>query len=382
MLKLVREHLEQTGVGYAWHTGEVPQQRRRGEINRFKNDPDCRVFISSDAGATGLNLQVANVVINLDLPWNPARLEQRIARAWRKHQRRAVTVINLVCEESIEHRILHLLEEKRSLAAGVLDGEGDSEMPLPSGRKMLVERLAQLMETPLAEAAAVVPPLSLEALPQELEARHPGELEQLAVYGPDTRRTVFAVVRGEAEVKAAELASLLERCGETSAALEVVDQQTMGVIQRLIDAGVLSLNTPQQTLHRGPVLQQREREVRRARLEAARQCLVTAQRRLGMAQVLADGGFEAEALAPLGQALEAGLTGLAKAIDGDHGHEPVALECVQSELLPRGGLVPEVVALLATLRAGPGVLQREWLTGVATVLEQIDERLDRWSLEG
>ncbi|MGH9623083.1 MAG: DEAD/DEAH box helicase, partial [Bryobacteraceae bacterium] len=119
MLELVRERVEATGIGYALHTGKVHQRRRRDELNRFKQDPACRLLLSSDSGATGLNLQAANVVINLDLPWNPARLEQRIARAWRKHQRRTVSVINLVCEDSIEHRILHLLEQKRTLAEGV-----------------------------------------------------------------------------------------------------------------------------------------------------------------------------------------------------------------------------------------------------------------------
>jgi len=99
--------------------------KRRQEINRFKQDPDCRLFLSTDSGATGLNLQAANVVINLDLPWNPARLEQRIARAWRKHQTRSVEVINLVCENSIEHRMVSMLSQKQQLADGVLDGRGD-----------------------------------------------------------------------------------------------------------------------------------------------------------------------------------------------------------------------------------------------------------------
>jgi len=67
-------------VGFAWHTGSVPQKARRAEIHRFKNDPDCRLFLSTDSGSVGLNLQAANAVINLDLPWNPAKLEQRIAR--------------------------------------------------------------------------------------------------------------------------------------------------------------------------------------------------------------------------------------------------------------------------------------------------------------
>lgn len=53
MLELVRERCGQLGIGHAWHTGSVPQQRRRAEINAFKNDPACRVFLSTDSGSTG-----------------------------------------------------------------------------------------------------------------------------------------------------------------------------------------------------------------------------------------------------------------------------------------------------------------------------------------
>ena len=49
-------------------------------VHRFQHDPDCRAIIMSNAGSTGLNLQAANTVINVDLPWNPTRLEQRIGR--------------------------------------------------------------------------------------------------------------------------------------------------------------------------------------------------------------------------------------------------------------------------------------------------------------
>ena len=85
MLELARELCQRLKLGFAWHTGAVPQKRRRAEINLFKSDPGCRVFLSTDSGAAGLNLQNASVVVNCDLPWNPAKLEQRIARAWRKH---------------------------------------------------------------------------------------------------------------------------------------------------------------------------------------------------------------------------------------------------------------------------------------------------------
>jgi len=118
MLELVRDLCRKRGLGCAWHTGSVPQLRRRAEINLFKNNPDCRVFLSTDAGSTGLNLQNASVVINCDLPWNPARLEQRIARAWRKFQSRPVTVVNLISQDTIEERMLGTLANKQALAQG------------------------------------------------------------------------------------------------------------------------------------------------------------------------------------------------------------------------------------------------------------------------
>src|SRR5438552_8264084 len=136
MLELVQGLCRRMRLGFAWHTGSVPQQRRRGEINAFKNDPECLVFLSTDAGATGLNLQNASVVINCDLPWNPAKLEQRIARAWRKHQTRPVTVINLISENTIEQKMLGTLSNKQALADGVLDHIGDlSKIQLRSGRQ-------------------------------------------------------------------------------------------------------------------------------------------------------------------------------------------------------------------------------------------------------
>ena len=146
MLARVRAHAESAGIGYAWHTGSVPQQRRRAEILAFRQDPACRLFLSTDSGGVGLNLQNASVVINCDLPWNPAKLEQRIARAWRKNQLRPVTVINLVAENTIEHGMLASLANKQELAHGVLDGEGDlKNVTLKRGRQDLLKRLEQAL---------------------------------------------------------------------------------------------------------------------------------------------------------------------------------------------------------------------------------------------
>ena len=143
MLSLVQDLLAEKQIGYALHVGHIPQQKRRVEINRFKQDPECRIFLSSESGGSGLNLQAASVVINLDLPWNPAKLEQRIARAWRKNQKRHVQVINLVSENTIEHAMLAKLAYKQNLSNAVLDG-----VALPEedrDYKTFVQRLTELM---------------------------------------------------------------------------------------------------------------------------------------------------------------------------------------------------------------------------------------------
>lgn len=147
MLELVRDHLERHKTGYAWHTGSVPQKKRRAEINAFKQDPECRIFLCTESGGVGLNLQNASLVINLDLPWNPAKLEQRIARAWRKGQTRPVHVINLIAEGTIEHGMLETLAHKQGLADGVLDGIGElSEIKLKKGGQSFLSRLEQTLE--------------------------------------------------------------------------------------------------------------------------------------------------------------------------------------------------------------------------------------------
>jgi superfamily II DNA/RNA helicase len=147
MLTLIRDYLKSQKIGFAWHTGSVPQKKRRVEIKAFKEDPDCRVFLCTESGGTGLNLQNASIVINMDLPWNPAKLEQRIARAWRKGQTRPVQVINIIAEGTIEHGMLETLAMKQGLSDGVLDGMGDfNEIQLKKGGTSFLKRLEQTLE--------------------------------------------------------------------------------------------------------------------------------------------------------------------------------------------------------------------------------------------
>lgn len=143
--ELIIRRLERRGWGHVLFHGGVPAEKRGELVDRFNNDADCRVFLSTDAGGVGLNLQhAAATVINMDLPWNPAVLEQRIGRVHRLGQSRGVQVVNFVAEGTIEEGMLSLLAFKKSLFAGVLDG-GDSEVFL-HGTKLsrFLDRIEQV----------------------------------------------------------------------------------------------------------------------------------------------------------------------------------------------------------------------------------------------
>jgi superfamily II DNA or RNA helicase len=129
MLRKAAEVLDRLQIGYTMLHGGVPGKQRRRLLEKFRDEPACRVFLSTDAGGTGLNLQSADTVFNLEVPWNPAVLEQRIARVHRIGQHRPVRVINLVTRNSIEERVLKTLQLKRSLFEGIFE-EGADEVSL------------------------------------------------------------------------------------------------------------------------------------------------------------------------------------------------------------------------------------------------------------
>ena len=126
MTRLIAYELDKLGVRYEYLHGGVPSKARRDLINNFTDNPDSRVFLSTDAGSTGLNLQAGSIMINLDLPWNPAVLEQRIARIYRLGQERNVQVINLVSRGTIEESMLGKLRFKTAMFEGVLDNGEDT----------------------------------------------------------------------------------------------------------------------------------------------------------------------------------------------------------------------------------------------------------------
>lgn len=133
MVRLVAMELEARGIRHEFLHGGVPAQKRNELIEQFNNESNCRIFLSTDAGSTGINLQTASILINLDLPWNPAVLEQRIGRIHRIGQEEPIQVLNLVSKNSIEEQMIERLRFKRSMFEGALDG-GDNTIFLSEDR--------------------------------------------------------------------------------------------------------------------------------------------------------------------------------------------------------------------------------------------------------
>jgi superfamily II DNA/RNA helicase len=146
MLDLIEPLLKKRKLPYVRLDGSVPQKQRQELVHEFQTNPDCKLFITTNAGSVGLNLQAANTVINVDLPWNPAVLEQRIGRAHRMGQTQPVQVYVLVTEGTIEENLLQTLSAKKDLALAALDPEANVDtVDMASGMDELKGRLEVLL---------------------------------------------------------------------------------------------------------------------------------------------------------------------------------------------------------------------------------------------
>jgi superfamily II DNA or RNA helicase len=328
MLELVRALCKKMSLGFAWHTGTVPQKKRRAEINAFKNAADCSVFLSTDSGSSGLNLQVANVVVNCDLPWNPAKLEQRIARAWRKNQLNPVTVINLVTERSIENGIMETLEIKKSLAESVLDQKGAvKEINFSGGRQSFLKRLEQILSP--APKRYLIPQPKPRALPSDpglafgllvKEKVNNGLVrceERFPVDGSPS--TIMIVVEQDPLAWQEQLTALYRQnlminrpADAVPPRIQVIDRRTEEALQQLMNAGIIAKTTrairsllPVDSADLSkPVLSPEDRQ----KADAHR---ATLAKKLKMARLLGDGGMLEESCLFLNEAILTAAKGLA-----------------------------------------------------------------------
>jgi len=160
MLDLIGGMLNQEGITYTKLTGKVPASKRHSLIKEFEENDECSVFLSSESGGAGLNLQIADTVINFELPWNPAKKNQRIGRIDRiGQQQQKLHVFNLLSYNSIEIKIATGLLLKQSLFDGVLnEGSLTDEVDFSEkGKSQFIKQLEEVIKDDPHTSAAAIP---------------------------------------------------------------------------------------------------------------------------------------------------------------------------------------------------------------------------------
>ena len=146
--KLIGQILRENNIGFAELNGSVPVKLRGELIKKFETNPYCKIFLSTEAGGSGLNLQVADTLINFELPWNPAKKNQRIGRIDRLGQKsNKLTIFNFITRNSIEQQIASGLLVKQNLFDGVLDGSSKTNFVdfSTKGRSQFIQHLEEFI---------------------------------------------------------------------------------------------------------------------------------------------------------------------------------------------------------------------------------------------
>ncbi len=209
MLDLIEPLLHKRSMEFVRLDGGVPQKRRRQLVDSFQNRMQCQLFMTTNAGATGLNLQAANTVVNIDLPWNPAVLEQRIARAHRMGQKQPVQIYILVTQDTLEENLLATLSAKRDLAMAALDPDaGADRVDMISGMEELKRRLEVLL--------GAVPEASVDGTVQRKAEKEAERQRRVSDAGGQLLVAAFQLLgellpAGESEAQTEALAETFEK---------------------------------------------------------------------------------------------------------------------------------------------------------------------------
>lgn len=190
--QLIGNLLRENNVGFVELNGKIPVKMRGELIHKFESNPEYKVFLSTEAGGTGLNLQIADTIINFELPWNPAKKNQRTGRIDRIGQKSdTLTVYSFITRNSIEEQIASGLLVKQSLFDGVLgDNKSTNFVDFSTkGRSQFIEQLEafitrtenqeimeslQLTDKPVEDSETIKVPEELDLSEEVLE---PAEMQ-------------------------------------------------------------------------------------------------------------------------------------------------------------------------------------------------------------
>jgi len=222
MLKLIGDELEKEGITFTTLTGKVPVKKRGALIKEFEENEECSVFLSSESGGTGLNLQVADTVINYEIPWNPAKKNQRIGRIDRIGQeKQKLHVFNLISLDSIEMDISTGLLLKQNLFDGVLNTENeiDEVSFTEKGKSQFIQQLEAMMEA--------------DAQHQKMEAEQHDQVEEIEVLEEEEE----IISEASKEEKESPIEQLFEKVEQPEDELEpelvLAENQTNGQLEQV-----------------------------------------------------------------------------------------------------------------------------------------------------
>ncbi len=147
--KLIGKLLRDNNIGFVELNGKIPVKSRGELIRKFEENKHYKIFLSTEAGGSGLNLQVADILFNFELPWNPAKKNQRIGRIDRLGQKsNKLTIYNFITRNSIEQQIASGLLVKQSLFDGVLGDNANKDFVdfSTKGRSQFIQQIEEFLE--------------------------------------------------------------------------------------------------------------------------------------------------------------------------------------------------------------------------------------------
>ncbi len=375
MLALTEPALEKLKIGWVKLTGSVPSAKRGALVEQFFQDPQCKVFLSTDAGGVGLNLQAASMVINLDLPWNPAVLGQRIARAHRHGQRQPVHVINLIAQGTIEERMLDTLAAKRAVFDAALDADSDVvDLSFKDAGQGVLQRLEVLLEQtsvkpelalePTAAAPEVMPEAkpapTLQGFADLLVGRYPGRIllvrQAPRLPGAPSDGNILVVVDSDPARLRPEVERVLnEHYAEaTPPGLLLMEQEGYRALAMLTSGWIEKAESApayQAAAMPAPARDDRRRALEK-KLRRAGKGFDMADQRLKLVSVVLQGGFPEEVMRPLRQALGWALSAhLALVKDKEPSQDLPAPRLVEAELVASGRVPTDLAARVDRIRA-------------------------------
>ena len=348
MTEMVEMQVRAMGLGCVRLHGGIPTHKRGDLMDKFQHDDAVQIFISTDAGGVGLNLQSATVLINLDMPWNPAVLDQRIARVHRLGQKQNVQIFLLLAEDSYEQQVAKLVKGKRDLFDNVISPEA-SEDVVGVSKKMLQTLIDDLAGVEPATAEDKGPPESVEVSVQEgveqavkkpgaVEKEDNGQIRQLIekiqttfntrivrILGSGGGLLVVVEQQNDADEESAQYLS------EPDVPVVVIDSRTLAGLQRL---GVASPVTESRLLFEPEVKDQK----------MINPLVNVAEAKLRSAEIL----LEQESTAGVMDLLASSMLAMA-AVNAGLTHVPAsdtAAIWLYSEVLPQQLLTQEQVAAI------------------------------------